>query len=60
MRGDYRDALGWLQVLEAVGEELPIEYRAKRQAWLRLAAATRGTPGASPATFDGPTGTHRC
>jgi hypothetical protein len=33
-RGDYRDALGWLAVLEAVGEELPTAYIAKRQLWL--------------------------
>lgn len=42
-RGDHRDALGWLNVLEAVGEVLPAEYVAKRGAW--LAAALGGQVG---------------
>jgi hypothetical protein len=32
-RGDYADALGWIRVLEAIGERLPPGYQAKRQAW---------------------------
>jgi len=33
-RRDYRDALGWLQAVEAAGEELPDPYQARRNAWL--------------------------
>jgi len=40
-RGDYRDALGWLRVLEAVGEELPVDYLAKRRAWQAAVDGTR-------------------
>jgi hypothetical protein len=47
VRGDYRDALGWLQVLEAVGEELPSRYLAKRQEWLCLCADGPAAPGGS-------------
>lgn len=32
-RGDYADALGWIRVLEAIGEEIPPGYRARRRAW---------------------------
>ena len=34
-RGDYTDALGWIAVLEAIGEEIPDGYQTKRQAWGR-------------------------
>lgn len=34
-RGDYADALGWIQVVEAVDGGLSEEYIAKRDAWLR-------------------------
>ena len=37
--GDHSDALAWLHVIEAIGDELPETYQAKRQAWL-LAFAT--------------------
>jgi hypothetical protein len=33
-RGDYADALGWVQVVEAIGDPIPREYETKRQAWL--------------------------
>ena len=33
-RRDYHDALGWLQAVEAAGEELPDAYQARRNAWL--------------------------
>lgn len=33
-RGDYADALGWIQVVEAVDGGLSEEYVAKRDAWL--------------------------
>jgi hypothetical protein len=42
--GDYRDALGWLQVIEAVGDELPSEYLAKRREWLPLSADVPKAP----------------
>lgn len=36
-RCEYGSALGWLEVVEAVGDELPAEYKARRRAWLRAA-----------------------
>ena len=33
-RGDHSDALAWLHVIEAIGDELPETYQTKRQAWL--------------------------
>lgn len=43
--GDQADALHWLDVVEAVGHELPAEYATKRDAWRRAvhAAAARRT-----------------
>jgi len=32
-REDYADALGWLQAVEAAGDELPHGYETKRHAW---------------------------
>jgi len=32
-REDYEAALGWLSVVEAIGETLPGPYRAKRAMW---------------------------
>ena len=40
-RGDYADALGWMGVLEAIGEQLPPDYQAKRRAWAGLLARNR-------------------
>jgi hypothetical protein len=40
-RGEHSDALAWLHVIEAIGDELPETYQAKRQAWL-LAFGTDG------------------
>ncbi len=34
-RGDYLDALGWIGVVEAIGEELSAVYQERRQAWSR-------------------------
>lgn len=31
--GDYINALSWLHMLDAIGEELPASYLAKRRAW---------------------------
>jgi hypothetical protein len=33
-RADWADALGWIEVVEACGDELPDEFRAKRDRWL--------------------------
>jgi len=38
-RDDYHDALAWLRTLEAIGEILPEQYLAKREAWTRRARA---------------------
>ena len=40
-RGDYHDALAWLQVVEATGEQLPKAYVTKRQTWLLAMRAGR-------------------
>jgi hypothetical protein len=40
-RGDYADALGWIRVLEAIGERLPPSFEAKRRAWGDQLAANR-------------------
>ena len=33
-RGDYPDALAWVQVVEATGSQLPPGFQDKRRAWL--------------------------
>ena len=33
-RGDHSDALAWLHVIAAIGDELPETYETKRQVWL--------------------------
>ncbi len=43
--GDYADALLWIRVLDAIGEQLPPAYEAKRRAWgdqLVTSGAKRG------------------
>jgi len=40
-RGDYADALSWVQVVEAIGDVVPIEYQTKRQGWLSALAESR-------------------
>jgi hypothetical protein len=40
-RGEYRDALGWLQAVEAAGEKLSDAYQARRNAWLVAIAIHR-------------------
>jgi hypothetical protein len=32
-RCDYADALGWIGMLEAIGELIPPDFEAKRQIW---------------------------
>ena len=45
-RGRYADALGWLKVLDVIGEELPADYQTKRAEWRRaLAELTARHPG---------------
>ena len=34
-RGDYADALGWIEVVRATADGLPGPYERKRVAWLR-------------------------
>lgn len=36
-RGDYAEALAWIETLEALGDELASEYQAKREAWRAMA-----------------------
>lgn len=33
-RADWANALGWIEVVEACGDELPDQFRAKRERWL--------------------------
>jgi hypothetical protein len=40
-RGDYNDAVAWVQVVEATGEQLPKAYETKRQTWLLAMRAGR-------------------
>jgi len=44
-RGDYADALGWIRVLEAIGEQLPPGYEAKRRAWADQPVTSRDSRG---------------
>jgi hypothetical protein len=40
-RGDYADALGWVQMVEAIGDLIPEEYEIKRRAWRDALAENR-------------------
>jgi hypothetical protein len=40
-RGDYADALGWVRVVEAIGDPIPHKYETKRQAWRSALAESR-------------------
>ena len=42
-RGEYADGLGWLALIEELGDTLPLEYEAKRRAWAAY-ASTRQQP----------------
>ncbi len=33
--GSYADALAWLRLVEAIGDELPRGYDAKRRVWVK-------------------------
>jgi hypothetical protein len=32
-RGEYADGLGWLELVEQLGDTLPPEYESKRRRW---------------------------
>jgi hypothetical protein len=40
-RGDYLTALGWIQVIEAIGDQLPHDFEVKRVAWVAALAESR-------------------
>jgi hypothetical protein len=40
-RGDYAEALSWVQVVQAIGDQIPIEYQTKRRAWFTALAGNR-------------------
>lgn len=46
-RSDYVDALGWINVLESIGEQIPAAYQAKRRAWYGQMIATSGDSAAA-------------
>jgi hypothetical protein len=39
--GDHADAMAWLEVVEAIGDELSAAYTVKRHAWLLALGADR-------------------
>ncbi len=39
-QGDFAQALDWIRMLEAIGQEITGGYSAKRQAWLAALAAS--------------------
>jgi hypothetical protein len=44
-RGDYAEALGWIGVLDAIGERIPPSFEAKRRSWDgQLAQLRSGLP----------------
>jgi hypothetical protein len=45
--GDHADALHWLDVVKALGDELPAEYTTKREAWRRTLRDTAAAPRAT-------------
>ncbi len=44
-RGDFTDALAWLQTIEAVDRRLPGQYETRREEWRLALAADRPMPG---------------
>lgn len=47
-RADWGDALGWIEVVEACGDELPDEFRAKRDRWAQALSQQRSRRRADP------------
>lgn len=43
-RGDYFDALAWLDTIEAIGDELPEIYQTRRVSWSTQLGASPGRP----------------
>jgi len=43
-RGDYADAIGWISVLETIGERIPPSYLAKSRSWNDALAGYRAGP----------------
>ena len=39
---DFRAALSWLTMLEAIGDELPVAYHSKREDWTAMLEAGAG------------------
>lgn len=54
--GDYEDALSWLGLLETIGDELPADYQAKRQAWHSALASGDSTGHRGSGASDGGNG----
>ena len=42
-RGDYADALRWVETIEALGDPLPQDYDTKRRSWRGALDVQRGT-----------------
>lgn len=42
-RRDYAEALRWVETVRSLGEELPDEFKAKREAWLGAIDPVRRT-----------------
>ena len=47
-RGDFSEALAWLETLDAVGRRLPSEYASKRLEWRLALTEARAAPGRRP------------
>ena len=53
-RGDYLDALAWLNTVEAIGDELPEIYETRRDSWSAQLDASLGDRTKSPASTANP------
>jgi hypothetical protein len=42
-RGDYADAIAWVQVVQATGEEIPHQDQLQYQTWRDALATTQGS-----------------
>jgi hypothetical protein len=57
-RGDLRDALAWMEMIDAIGEGLPEGWEEKRRAWrstLELESNGPPLPGDSNGVLPSPT-----
>ncbi len=48
VRGDLEDALSWLEMVRAIGDQLPADYEAKRLDWLHACHRRREATTAAP------------